>query len=243
MALTWAHLLTVLNAGALFFSLALIGVSPATGYFTGHGMRLVNEAYPRGYYEWYRGPSYDMDTRHFVKVVYESTNEYMIFTAAAVGGVAGVIGVVGFFLTLKQSKPTTRKSTLYLLVLPGFVTFIVTLITFTFSQVIHNTDNKGQCYWEHGYIPNNVFVCTRELAACNIAGYFRKDDDKLAMLYDTLQRTCGATQTGRHLVAPLFVASVLMFAFSVAKLVVEKRQSVFIETADERVDRLTRQEE
>ena len=43
--------------------------------------------------------------------------------------------------------------------------------------------------------------------------------------------------------APLFVASVLLCAFAVGKMFVEKRESRFTETADERVDRLERQEE
>lgn len=37
--------------------------------------------------------------------------------------------------------------------------------------------------------------------------------------------------------SPLFMASVLMYASSVAKLRVEKKQGVFVESADERVER------
>lgn len=43
--------------------------------------------------------------------------------------------------------------------------------------------------------------------------------------------------------APLFVASVLFCAFSVGKFLVEKRENRFVESADERVERLERQEE
>ncbi|KAF2630343.1 hypothetical protein BU25DRAFT_446586 [Macroventuria anomochaeta] len=243
MALTWPRLLTILNGGALFVSLALVGISPAILYLTSHGMRWMNKAYPQGYYEWYRGPSYDMDTKHKVRLMYESTNEYMIFTAAAVSAIAGLVGIIGFFLTRKTSKPTSSKSTLFLLVLPGSVTFVITLIAFMFTQIVYDTDNKGKCNWEQGYNPGNVFKCTREQAACNIVGYFTMENSKIQQIFDTKRGICGETQTGRHLVAPLFVASLLMCGLTVAKFLVEKKESRFVESADERVERLEGQEE
>ena len=55
---------------------------------------------------------------------------------------------------------------------------------------------------------------------------------------------CGASQTGRHLVAPLFVAAALMVVGSGAKFVIRKRAgNVGGESADERVERLQREEE
>lgn len=101
MALTWSRLLHILNGGALFVSLALVGLSPAILYLTSHGMRLMDKAYPQGSYEWYRGPNWDIHTKHNVRLMYESTNEYMMFTAAAVSALAGLIGIVGFFMTFK----------------------------------------------------------------------------------------------------------------------------------------------
>jgi hypothetical protein len=123
--------------------------------------------------------------------------------------------------------------------------FLFTTIGFIYTQVIYDTDNKGECDWESGYYPDTVLTCTREQAACNIVGYFvyTKDIRYVGPLYDTKREICGETQTGRHLVAPLFVASVLLCACAVAKIVVEKRESRFTETSDERVDRLERQEE
>lgn len=103
MALTWSHLLTILNFSALFVSLALVGLAPAILYLTSHGMHWMNKAWPQGYYEWYRGPSWDMDTKHKVRLMYDSTNEYMIFTAGAVGAIAGLVGMVGFFLARQVS--------------------------------------------------------------------------------------------------------------------------------------------
>lgn len=105
MALTWSRLLTVLNGGTLFVSLALVGISPAILYLTSHNMRRMDKKYPQGQYEWYRGPSYDMDTKHKVRLMYESSNEYIILAAAAaVSILAGLVGVVGFFLNLRVSK-------------------------------------------------------------------------------------------------------------------------------------------
>lgn len=43
--------------------------------------------------------------------------------------------------------------------------------------------------------------------------------------------------------APLFVASLLMCGVAVSKFFVEKREMRYIESADERVERLERQEE
>ena len=113
MALTWARLLTVLNGSALFVSLALVGISPAVLYLTSYGMHLGNKAYPQGPYEWYRGPSWDTDTKHTVRLMYESTNEYTMWTAAAVSFFAGLIGIVGFFLTFRVSSslPLREKTT------------------------------------------------------------------------------------------------------------------------------------
>jgi hypothetical protein len=114
MALTWSRLLHVLNGSALFVSLALVGLSPAIIHLANHGMRLMDKAYPQGSYEWYRGPNWDMNTKHKVRLMYESTNEYMMFTAAAVSALAGLIGIVGFFTTLKVNTVFywTQKRTL-----------------------------------------------------------------------------------------------------------------------------------
>lgn len=67
--------------------------------------------------------------------------------------------------------------------------------------------------------------------------------EPLQPIYDTKMGICGETQTGRHLLAPLFVASVLFCGMSVGKLLVEKREMRFVESADERIERLERQEE
>lgn len=103
MALTWPHLLTILNCSALFFSLALVGLSPPIIYLTAHGVHGMNKAYPQGYYEWYRGPSWDMDTKHEIRLMFESTTEEMLYTAGAAGVLFGVVGIVGFFLARRVS--------------------------------------------------------------------------------------------------------------------------------------------
>lgn len=111
MALTWAQLRTTLNYSALFVSLALVGISPAVLYLTSHGMHKMNKAWPQGLYEWYRGPSWDMDTKHNVRLMYESTNEYTMFAAGAVGAITGLIGIVGFFLGRQVSlRPILQAS-------------------------------------------------------------------------------------------------------------------------------------
>jgi hypothetical protein len=112
-----------------------------------------------------------------------------------------------------------------------------------FTQIVYDSHNKGKCDWKNGYNPRNVFKCTREQAACDIAFYFTRDDTKLQQIFYTLQKACGTTQTGRHLVAPLFVASTLMFGLTLGKFLVEKRENRFVESADERVERLERQEQ
>ena len=112
-----------------------------------------------------------------------------------------------------------------------------------FTQIVYDSHNRGKCNWKNGYNPRNVFKCTREQTACDIALYFTMDDTRLQHIFDTLRGACGTTQTGRHLVAPLFVASALMFGLTVGKFLVEKRENRFIESAEERVERLERQEQ
>lgn len=111
MAFTWPQLLIILNCSALFFSLALVGLSPAILYLTGHGTHWMNEAWPQGLYEWYRGPSWDMDTRHFVRLMYDPANENLLFAAGAAGVMTGLTGIVGFFLARQVSIPPAHPST------------------------------------------------------------------------------------------------------------------------------------
>lgn len=121
---------------------------------------------------------------------------------------------------------------------------LASFITFVFIQVIYETDNRGLCDWTGSYNPNNVFRCTREQAACNVVRYFTRPatGSELRGLFNT-KGAYGEMQTARHLMAPLFVASVLFCGVAVVKLFVEKRESRFVESADERVARLEGQAE
>ncbi|KAF3035899.1 hypothetical protein E8E12_001464 [Didymella heteroderae] len=150
-------------------------------------MHWMNKAWPQGLYVWYRGPSWDMDNKHNVKLMYDSTNEHMLFAAGAVGAISGLVGIVGFFLARQTSKPSTQKATLFLQILPSSIAFLVTFIAFVFTQVAYDTDNRGKCDWTSGYNPNNVFHCTREQAACNIVGYFERPEParEIQAIFDT----------------------------------------------------------
>jgi hypothetical protein len=140
--------------------------------------------------------------------------------------------------SLQTSTPAPQRLTLSLLVLPGVVTFIVTLITLIFTTIIFNSHNKGDCDPSLGFYPGYEMICTRELAACQVVHYFADT------YWEDRDSACGGTQTGRHLVAPLFVASVLILGLGIARLFVErKRQNEYIGSADERVQRLQREEE
>ncbi|KAH7398596.1 hypothetical protein BKA66DRAFT_566188 [Pyrenochaeta sp. MPI-SDFR-AT-0127] len=233
-----ARLLTFLNSASLVISLTLVALSTTIFYFTSHGMNLMDSAFPPGKYEWYRGPHYDPGTKHKITLRYDSANEGIILAAGAVSVLAGIGGVVGFFLTRKTIVSAPQRSTLSLILLPGGAAFIATLIAIVITSIIFTTDHRGSCYWENGYIPNNTLTCTRELAACNIGSFL------VSVPWWTLQRACGETQTGRHLVAPLFVAGVLLFGLGIARVVVAKRsQNEYLESADERVARLQREEQ
>ncbi|KAF1851094.1 uncharacterized protein K460DRAFT_412706 [Cucurbitaria berberidis CBS 394.84] len=231
---------TILNSVALTLSLTLIALSTAIFYLTGHGMQLMDNAYPPGRYTWYRGPSWDMDSKHTVLLQYDSANEGMILAAGVVSCLAGLVGMggaVAIFLTQEKSKATSQKLILSLRILPGALTFIITFIALIFTTVIFFNNNNGNCFWEDGYNPKTTFTCTREQAACNIGTYFQNSP------WWALQGACGQTQTGRHLVAPLFVASVLMFGLGVATFVMGKKgQNEYVESPDERVERLQRGE-
>ncbi|KAF3029586.1 hypothetical protein E8E12_000663 [Didymella heteroderae] len=243
MGLTWSHLLVILNVSIAFFSLALVAIAPAVIYLTAHGSHRMNQMWGEGIYQWYRGSAWDPSP--FIRLTYVSTNEPVIYMAAAISILAGLAGIFGIFFKQKSSKPLLRKSTLVLQAIPGTVAFLLTSISFIYTQVVYDTNNNGKCDWRRGYYADTVFKCTREQAACNIVGYFILDKDvsDVQPIFDAKREICGETQTGRHLVAPLFVASVFMCALAVAKVFAEKRENRFTETADERIDRLARQEE
>ena len=139
------------------------------------------------------------------------------------------------------------KSTLLAQIVPGVVTFLVTFIAFVYTQAKFDVESKpgGTCYWPDGYATNTNFVCTREQAACGIVGYFinYKSVYDVQPIFDAKRGICGETQTGRHLLAALFAVSVALCASAVGKFVVEKREMRWVETPDERVDRLARQED
>lgn len=103
MALTWSRLLMILNAGIIFFSFTLVALSPAIIYLTADGSKKMMQLWPEGIYQWYRGPSWDMDNKPFIKLTYNSTNEHMIYTTAAVSILAGLAGVAGVFRMSKVS--------------------------------------------------------------------------------------------------------------------------------------------
>ncbi|KAF2999415.1 hypothetical protein E8E13_007232 [Curvularia kusanoi] len=251
MALTWSRLLVILNAGIIFFSLTLVALSPAIIYLTADGSKKMIQLWPEGLYQWYRGPGSAAEMKPFIQLYYDSTNEHMIYATAAVSILAGLAGIAGIFRMSKTSKPLFRGSTLVLQAIPGTIALIINLIGFTFTQVVYDTHNKGKCYWENGYYAGTVFKCTPEQTACDgITGLFLWNQDhpqfthyNTSQMWDVKRESCGEAQTGRHLMAPLFVASVLMCAFAVGKVIVERRKSRFSETADERVDRLARQGE
>ncbi|KAH6616380.1 hypothetical protein C7974DRAFT_44087 [Boeremia exigua] len=246
MALTSPPLHVILNSSLLFFSLALLAISPAVLYLTIHGIRSMDRVWPQGSYTWFRGPSHDVDTKHQVNLIYEGSSEHMIIAAAAASALAGVVGVAGFFLAGKIANTSARKPTLFLQIVPSSVSFIVTVIAFIYTQSIFDTDNMRKCDWTQGYIPDMNFQCTHEQAACGIVGYFTKDTKDS---WDTARKwrqtgvICHETQTGRYLVASLFVASLLMFGIAVGKFLVEKREMKFSVSADERVERLVAQEQ
>ncbi|KAF2821784.1 hypothetical protein CC86DRAFT_373561 [Ophiobolus disseminans] len=236
---------SLLNSAILFISLALIGISTASLYLTGHGMKTMDNVFPPGKYEWYRGET--PGTKHIVWLRYDGVNEGFILAGGAIGLLAGIVGAVGSVLSFRSPKQASVKPTLYFLALPGAVAFIATLIALISSSVIFNTSNGKECYWENGYRPENVFTCSRELAACATAPYFSQhwESPDFWPRYQARRTACGETQTGRHLVIPLFVVAVLLFALSGLKVVLAKKalRSESGEGADERVERLQREEE
>ena len=98
MALTWPQLLVILNISIAFFSLALVAIAPAAIYLTAHGSHRMNQNWREDIYQWYRGPSSDMDNLPFVRLTYLPANEPFIHTAAAISILAGLAGISGVFL-------------------------------------------------------------------------------------------------------------------------------------------------
>lgn len=103
MALTWPQLLLILNVSIAFFSLALVAIAPAAIYLTAHGTQRMNQNWSEGIYQWYRGPSWDMDNLPFVRLTYLSANEPLIYTAAAISILAGLAGITGSLVKQKVS--------------------------------------------------------------------------------------------------------------------------------------------
>ncbi|KAH7064400.1 hypothetical protein BKA63DRAFT_572308 [Paraphoma chrysanthemicola] len=235
---TRAHVPAMLNSVVLFLSLALVSISIASIYLTAYGMKLMDREHPSGHYDWYRGPWWDTDLIPQNMLRFDDANEAVIFTTGAISCIAGLIGIIAFFVSLKPFKITKLSTSRIFLLLPATIAFLMTLVGLIYATVIFKSNHHGQCYWENGYYPNNTFICTRELAACNIVSYFRQTRYNRFM-----PQVCGATQTGRHLIAPLFAVSTLLFAVAIAKVVMGSQETVTRETADERVERLQREEE
>lgn len=99
-----------------------------------------------------------------------------------------------------------------------------------------------KCDWTQGYIPDMNLQCTHEQAACGIVGYFAQDSEGISWKWHQKQVICHETQTGRYLVAPLFVASLLMCGVAIGKLLIRNREKDSARDADERVERLVREE-
>ncbi|KAH6622187.1 hypothetical protein C7974DRAFT_457167 [Boeremia exigua] len=238
-----SRLRAILNGSTLFVSLALLGISPAMMILSMRGMHRMDSAWPEAYYEWFLGPPTHSGHKHLVQLVYNNTNEHMILAAGIAGVFAGIVSVVGFFLAQKTLKLNAQNHTIRLQIIPGIVSFIVSLIAFIYTQIIFDTENSGKCRFADGYTPNNVFDCTREQAAGSIVVFLTNDPTRLAEIYETQRSVHGDTQTSRALLVPLFVASILMCGFTVGKLLIEKKEYRYVETPDERVERLQRQEE
>jgi hypothetical protein len=89
-----SHLPTILSVTIVFGSLALIAFSIAVIYLTNHAMHIMDENFPSGWYQWYRGPEYDIHTKHKIFLQYDNANEGLIFTAGAVSCLVGLISLI-----------------------------------------------------------------------------------------------------------------------------------------------------
>jgi hypothetical protein len=260
---------TTLNVTTLISSLSLIGISTACLYLTSRSMKLVDfywparDLYVHKYSIWHGKDLPTTEVRRHNSLQYDSTNEGMIFAGATLGLIAGIVGLFGTFftwkvscslnaqlnnpLTLPQSPKNTNvtKSTLYFLVLPSTVAFIGTLISLIFTTVIRETNNRGLCYWgESGSIRDNKFTCTRELAVCRIVKYFDRTETHMGWAAKGFWELCPQAETARHLIAGLFAVALLMFSSGLAKMVLARKgENAYVETADDRVERLQREEQ
>jgi hypothetical protein len=260
---------TTLNVTTLISSLSLIGISTACLYLTSRSMKLVDQSWPASdsyihkYSIWHGKDLPTTEVRRHNSLQYDSTNEGMIFAGATLGLIAGIVGLFGTFFTWKVSrslkaqinKPLTSpqtpkntnvaKSTLYFLVAPSSMAVVATLIALIFTTVIRETNNRGSCYWgEQGGKLDNKLTCTRELAICRIVHQFDRTESHMGLAAENFWQLCPQAMTARHLVAVLFAAAVVMFGSGLAKMVLARKgENAYVETADDRVDRLQREEQ
>jgi hypothetical protein len=135
---------------------------------------------------------------------------------------------------IQNQKLLSTPLTTTLLLAPSSLTLLLSLTGIIYTSVHNDAMSHSTCDFWDGYIDGHIFTCTREVAACNI----------IKSITDTNwadnNRICREAKAGRLMLAGIVVISALSFAAGVGRWWLRRTAK---ESADERVGRLTRDEE
>ncbi|KAI8937307.1 hypothetical protein NX059_006514 [Plenodomus lindquistii] len=199
---------TILNIITVLVSLALIAFSIASLYYTANGTKQMGRLLKPGEYTHTSGYP---DIQQNVTFKYNLVPNALTFAACAISCAVALISIVGAALTQKKHN-SSSKLTFYTLSIPSFLALIVNLVALIYTFAAYKSDDFGACdkHWELYWKDKNpepiTMTCSRE----NAAAY--------GLLYDFELRTYSTENRdayrklhkGRQLLAPLFVANLLL---------------------------------
>ncbi|KAH7397449.1 hypothetical protein BKA66DRAFT_566556 [Pyrenochaeta sp. MPI-SDFR-AT-0127] len=230
----------------LVTSLALVGLSISTFYLTGHAFKTLATHFPGDEYVWWgSGPGpLPSDPFHMVTLSYDWTTENLLWVTSAFSVLSGLVGLAVFFFSLRQARQQstygastklTSWNRLPVVALTA-VTFLTTFIS-TIWVFVHRVDlMNSTCNWRDGQQPNNLFVCSRELVACNVGQLLVPHDYR----WQPREEACRETHTSRMIMIPLAAISLVLAATHGVQIYLEKKAES--ERAEVRVGRLQQED-
>ncbi|KAI4950013.1 hypothetical protein J4E91_004669 [Alternaria rosae] len=242
-----------LQATSLLASTTLLALSIATVVLVTHYSEGVDERVPEGSYTWY-GPlgsgerrayweEYDAGNRDFNKVYmeYVTSNDIWVLVSGCVGLVAGFVGwlTVAFMMMKEKNSKTAGSRFPWVLacsIFFGLAAFAMSLTSTIMTFETKKRLERSTCIPSATYSSDNpYFVCTRELAACNIFEMVYMED------MNHSEKMCSEAQASRRMLIPTLICAVVLVSTWITQAIVSKKGANAV--ADKRVQNLQEQEE